>query len=125
LSLSFTSLGYIAELRGDATGAAYQHLAGLDAACDANDLLAQALALEGLAGAASLLGDDEAVGRYLGAAAAMREAFGGTPGRAEQVDVERALDRVTDDEVMSTAFATGRSDPTAVIAHARAANRAS
>ena len=77
LSLSLASLGYIFELRGDATGAEQHHLASLDAACDANDLRAQALALEGLAGVASLLGDDEGIGRYLGAAAVLREATGG------------------------------------------------
>ena len=55
LSLSFASLGYICERRRDATGARQHHVASLDAACDANDPRAQALALEGLAGVASLL----------------------------------------------------------------------
>ena len=56
LSLSLASLGYISELRGDVAGARQHHLASLDAACDANDVRAQALALEGLAGVASLRG---------------------------------------------------------------------
>jgi len=125
LSLSLASLGYIDERRGDATGAAQHHLASLDAACDANDLRAQALALEGLAGVASLLGDDEGIGRYLGAAAALREAAGGALVRAERVDVERVLDSVGDRAVMSVAFATGRSDPASVIAGARTTIRTS
>ena len=82
----------------------------------------QALALEGLAGVASLLGDDEGIGRYLGAAAGLRETTGGALARAERVDVERALDRVGDRAVMSAAFATGRADPTSVIAGARPTN---
>ncbi len=125
LSLSLASLGYIFERRGDVAGAGQHHLASLDAACDANDVRAQALALEGLAGVASLLGDDEGIGRYLGAAAALREATGGALVRAERVDVERALDRVGDHAAMGAAFATGRTDPTSVIADARATNRTS
>jgi predicted ATPase len=125
LSLSLASLGYICELRGDVTGAREHHLASLDAACDANDLRAQALALEGLAGVASLQGDDEGVGRYLGAAEDLREATGGPLVRAERVDVERALAGVGDRTVMLTAFASGRTDPTSVIAGARATNRTS
>ena len=84
LSLSLASLGYISELRGDVTGAGQHHLASLDAACDANDLRAQALALEGLAGVASLLGDDEGIGRYLGAAAVIAgsDRWGAGAGRA-------------------------------------------
>ena len=57
LSLSLASLGYIFELpRGCRRAREQHHLASLDAACDANDLRAQALALEGLAGVASLRG---------------------------------------------------------------------
>ena len=74
---------------------------------------------------ASLLGDDEGIGRYLGAAAVLREATGGALVRAERVDVERVLDRVGDRAVMSAAFATGRTDPTSVIAGTRATNRTS
>ena len=125
LSLSLASLGYVFEHRGDATGARQHHLAGLDAACGANDLRAQALALEGLAGVASLLGDDEGIGRYLGAAAALREATGGPVVGAERVDIERALERVGDHAVMAAAFATGRGDPTSVIAGTRATSRTS
>jgi hypothetical protein len=125
LSLGLASLGSIFECRGDVTGAEQHQLASLDAACDAEDLRAQALALEGLAGVASLLGDDEGIGRYLGAAAVLREATGGALVRAERADVERVLGRVGDAAVMSAAFATGRADPDAVIASARATNRTS
>ena len=111
LSLSLASLGYIFELRGDVTGARQHHLAGLDAACDANDVRAQALALEGLAGVASRLGDDAGIGRYLGAAAALREATGGPLAQAERADVERALDLVGDRAIMSAGFTTGRAGP--------------
>jgi predicted ATPase len=120
LSLSFASLGYLFERRGDVMDAEQHHRASLDAACDAGDLRAQALALEGLAGVASLLGDDEGIGHYLGAAAVLREATGGALVRAERVDVERVLGRVGDGEVMSAAFTTGRADPKAVVAGARA-----
>ena len=54
---------------------------------------------------ASLLGDDEGIGRYLGAAAALREATGGPLVRAERVDIERALDRVGDHAAMKRGFA--------------------
>jgi hypothetical protein len=119
-SSSLGSLGYLAELRGDGPGAREHHLAGLDAACDANDGRAQALALEGLAGVASMSGDDEGVGRYLGAAAVLRETTGGALVRAERADVERALHRVGDEAVMRASFASGRAEPAAVIAGARA-----
>ena len=125
LSLSLAALGSVFERRGDATSAREHHLASLDAACNANDVRAQALALEGLAGAASLLGDDEGMGLHLGAAAALREATGGALARAERVDVERVLDRVRDRDVMHAAFATGRADPASVIADARSTNRES
>jgi predicted ATPase/DNA-binding SARP family transcriptional activator len=120
LSLSLASLGYIAELRGDDVSAEQQHVASLDAADDARDLRAEALALEGLAGVASLRGDDDGVGRYLGAAAALREATGGPIVGAERADLERALERVGDHAVMDAAFVAGRSDPQGAVAFARA-----
>ncbi|HEX5588256.1 MAG TPA: BTAD domain-containing putative transcriptional regulator [Acidimicrobiia bacterium] len=125
LSLSHASLGYIAELRRDVTNAARQHRASLDAACDANDVRAQALALEGLAGVASLLGDDEGIGRYLGAAEVLRETAGGALVRAERHDVERALARVDDQAAMRRAFTEGCADPASVIAGARTKVRGS
>ena len=125
LSLSLASLGYVFERRGDAISAEQHHLASLDAACDADDLRAQALALEGLAGVASLLDDDDGIGRYLGAASVLRESTGGALVGAERADVERVLDRVGDRAVMSAAFDTGRADPTSAIASTRAARRQS
>jgi predicted ATPase/DNA-binding SARP family transcriptional activator len=119
LSLGFAALGYIAELRGDDAGAEQHHLAGLDAASNCGDERAAALALEGLAGVASLRGDDDDVGRYLGAAAALRDATGGPLNEAERVDVERALARVADRAAMEAAFAEGRADPHAIVAATR------
>ena len=120
LSLSLASLGYLAELRGDRAGAQQHHAASLDAAADAGDVRAEALALEGLAGVASLLGDDEGIGRYLGAAAALRHATGGPVADAERADIERAIERVGDPARMEAAFAAGRAEPEAVVAGARA-----
>jgi predicted ATPase len=124
LSLSLASLGYIAELRGDGIDAEQHHVASLDAASEAGDLRAEALALEGLAGVAALRGDDESVGRYLGAAEALREATGGPVTAAERVDVERVLARVGDHALMDAAFVAGRADAQAAVAFARATHRA-
>ncbi len=121
LSLSLTSLGYLSECRGDVTGAEQRHLASLDAACDASDVRAQAMALAGLAGVASLRGDDEGLGRYLGAATALQEATGGPFVKTERTDIERALERVGDHAAMQAAFSAGHADPQATIAHARRA----
>jgi tetratricopeptide (TPR) repeat protein len=121
VSLTLASFGYLAELRGDATTAEEHHRTSLDAACEANEERAQALALEGLAGAASLQGEDEQVGRLLGAAAALRAANGGPLVSAENQDVERAISRVADREAMQLAFEAGNSDPDAVVARARPA----
>ncbi len=114
-SLSLASLGYIAELRGDDAAAEQHHVASLDAARDAGDVRAQALALEGLAGVASLRGDDGSLGRFLGAAAALREATGGPVVEAERADIERALERVGDQAVMDAAFAAARHEPQTAI----------
>ena len=78
LAMAHASLGCIAELRDDATAAERHHRAGLQAACEVADRQAQALALEGLAGVASLRGDPTATGRLLGAASAFREGTVGT-----------------------------------------------
>ena len=77
-------MGYIAELRDDVAAAERHHRVSLNAACEAADRQAQALALEGLAGTTSLRGDPGATGRLLGAATALREgsvvnAVGGPP----------------------------------------------
>jgi tetratricopeptide (TPR) repeat protein len=120
LDLALASLGYIAELRGDAATAAVRHRAGLDAASDVGEPNAQALALEGLAGVASLEGDDATVGLMLGAADALRDRGGGPLVAAERLDVDRALSRVADRDAYDTAYARGRADPQAALGAARA-----
>ncbi len=65
------------------------------------------------------------VGRYLGAANVLREATGGPLVRAERIDVERAIDRVTDLVAMEGAQADGSANTRTVIAEARAADRTS
>ncbi|BAG20299.1 MULTISPECIES: AfsR/SARP family transcriptional regulator [Streptomyces] len=85
-------LGFVAELRGDAHGAAAHHLAGLEIARALAEPRALALSLEGLAGAAALLGDAPAATRaavLLGAAAAARRRAGAPLPPAERADVDR------------------------------------
>jgi hypothetical protein len=92
------------------------------------DRQAQALALEGLAGAASLRGDASATGRLLGAASAFREGTVGTVmgqatpmretiiGRlfvAERSDTGRAV--AGDQAAFDAAYAEGLRDPLAVL----------
>jgi predicted ATPase len=119
VSLTLASLGYLAELRGDVVTAEAHHRASLDAACEAEDPRAQALALEGLAGVASLRGDDETVGRLLGAANALREATGGPLVSVEYDDVARAVGRVSRPEAMTAGYTVAARDPAAVIAAVR------
>jgi hypothetical protein len=115
LSLTLASLGYIAELRGDAQAAAARHHASLDEAVAVADPDAQALALEGLAGVAALERDDVTTGLVLGAAGALRERGGGPLLAAERLDVDRALDRVENHDAFDSAYARGVADPQAVI----------
>ncbi|MFF8466423.1 AfsR/SARP family transcriptional regulator [Streptomyces griseus] len=85
-------LGFVAELRGDAHGSAAHHLAGLEIARALAEPRALALSLEGLAGAAALLGDAPAATRaavLLGAAAAARRRAGAPLPPAERADVDR------------------------------------
>jgi predicted ATPase/DNA-binding SARP family transcriptional activator len=134
LAMAHASLGNIAELRDDATAAERHHRASLHAACELADRQAQALALEGLAGAASLCGDAIATGRLLGAASAFREGTvgtvmgQGTPMRetiigrllaAEHNDPSRAIACLGDQATFDAAYATGRHDPLAVLSAAR------
>jgi tetratricopeptide (TPR) repeat protein len=135
IATTLAALGYIAELRGDVAAAEHHHRASLDAACETPNRRGEALALEGLAGVASLKDDTLAVGRLLGAAAALRESaviplvgagtplFEATGGRLspeERIDINRAIGRVHDPTAMHAAFAEGQRDPEAVVAAARA-----
>jgi predicted ATPase/DNA-binding SARP family transcriptional activator len=135
IATTFAALGYISELRDDAARAEWHHRASLDAACETPNRRGEALALEGLAGVASLQNDPVAVGRFLGAAAALRdaaaipllgagtplaEATGGSLSPEERIDIERAIHRLHDRVAMEEAFEEGQRDPEAVVAAARA-----
>jgi tetratricopeptide (TPR) repeat protein len=135
LAMAHASLGCIAELRDDAEAAQQHHRAGLHAACEVADRQAQALALEGLAGAASLRGDASAAGRLLGAASAYREGTVGTvmgQGTAMRETIIGRLFEALRDETGRTvvcpgdqaafdaAYAEGLRDPLAVLSAARA-----
>jgi tetratricopeptide (TPR) repeat protein len=135
LAMAHASLGYLAELRNDATAAQRHHRASLHAACEVADRQGQALALEGLAGAASLHGDARAAGRLLGAASAFREGTVGTVmgqgtamretiiGRlfaAECNDTGRAVVSLGDQAGFDAAYAEGLRDPLTVLSAARA-----
>ncbi|MYX15200.1 AAA family ATPase [Streptomyces sp. SID8374] len=90
--LLLAELGFIAELRGDAEGAAAHHLEGLEIARALAEPRALALSLEGLAGAAALPGHAPAATRaaaLLGAAAAARRRAGAPLPPAERADVDR------------------------------------
>ncbi|TDB99226.1 BTAD domain-containing putative transcriptional regulator [Actinomadura sp. 7K534] len=100
-------LGYIAEERGDAAAALALHTEGLARARAVGDPRAVALALEGLAGARALAGEQAAAGDPAAAAASLAEAeallaeaaelrapAGGPLPAAERRDVDRALARI-------------------------------
>jgi predicted ATPase/DNA-binding SARP family transcriptional activator len=86
--LLVAELGFIAELRRDSAAAAALHLRGLDIARSLAEPRALALSLEGLAGVASLLGDESAA-LLLGAADAARRSVGAPLPPAERGDVDR------------------------------------
>ncbi|MFE4251666.1 BTAD domain-containing putative transcriptional regulator [Streptomyces sp. NPDC056910] len=88
-------LGFVAELRGDAAGAAAHHLLGLDVACAIGEPRAVALSLEGLAGAAALAEDGSRAAALLGAADAARRSAGAPLPPAERGDVDRITARAT------------------------------
>jgi tetratricopeptide (TPR) repeat protein len=134
VATTLAALGYIAELRNDAATAECHHQTSLDVACETPNRRGEALALEGLAGAASLKNDPVAVGRFLGAAAVLRDAaaipllgagtplFEATGGRLspeERIDIERAIHRLDDLVAMEVGFAEGQRNPEAVVAAAR------
>ncbi|MEU0781674.1 BTAD domain-containing putative transcriptional regulator [Streptomyces sp. NPDC006173] len=90
--LLLAELGFIAELRGDAKGAATHHLEGLEIARLLAEPRALALSLEGLAGAATLPGQAPTAAcaaELLGAAAAARSRAGAPLPPAERADVDR------------------------------------
>ncbi|MFB7998062.1 BTAD domain-containing putative transcriptional regulator [Streptomyces sp. NPDC056002] len=103
-------LGFVAELRGDAAGAAAHHLLGLDVACAIGEPRAVALSLEGLAGAAALADDGGRAAALLGAADAARRGAGAPLPPAERGDVDRITARATavlGEPAFAEAFADG------------------
>ncbi|MFI6712052.1 AfsR/SARP family transcriptional regulator [Nonomuraea sp. NPDC050478] len=91
LAFFLAELGFAAEQRGDAETALALHREGYDAAL--GEPRAEALALEGLAGAYSLAGDPGRAATLLGRAAALREAVGTPLAHGERHDVDRITAR--------------------------------
>jgi hypothetical protein len=130
--MAHASLGYIAELRDDLAAAERHHRVSLNAACEAADRQAQALALEGLASTASLRGDAGTAGKFLGAATALREgsvvtAVGAATaqrgialGHLDRADIDRTIARVEGCAGYDSAFADGLHGPQGVLNAERA-----
>ncbi|MFJ2206908.1 AfsR/SARP family transcriptional regulator [Streptomyces microflavus] len=130
--LLLAELGFVAELRGDARGAASHHLAGLEIARALAEPRALALSLEGLAGAVALPGRATAAAGaavLLGAAAAARRRAGAPLPPAERADVDRitvAARAAMGADAFSEAYARGaRLDPEEALHQARTALPAS
>ncbi|MEU8959535.1 BTAD domain-containing putative transcriptional regulator [Streptomyces sp. NPDC048518] len=87
--LRHAEMGFIAELRGDASAAEAHHRLGLAAAHVLAEPRAVALSLEGLAGAAAVAGDAERAALLLGSADAARRSVGAPLPPAERGDVDR------------------------------------
>ncbi|MBK1786387.1 BTAD domain-containing putative transcriptional regulator [Prauserella cavernicola] len=104
-------LGFIAELRGDGERARELHETGYRGAlATGGGPRVLALALEGLAGAWSLLGEPERAARLLGAADAARGSVGAPLPPAERGDVDRIAERVRallGEQAFAAAFADG------------------
>ncbi|WPO72522.1 BTAD domain-containing putative transcriptional regulator [Streptomyces sp. KN37] len=112
--LLHAELGFIAELRGDATRAEAEHLRGLEIARRLAEPRALALSLEGLAGAAALGGDAVRAAQLLGTADAARRSVGAPLPPAERGDVDRitaATKAALRDAAFAEAFARGAKLP--------------
>jgi predicted ATPase/DNA-binding SARP family transcriptional activator len=122
--LLLAELGFVAEARGDAAGAADHHLRGLAVARSLGEPRAEALSLEGLAGAVLLAGGADGAGRaalLLGAADAARRSVGAPLPPAERGDVDRiaaAATAVLGGEAFAAAFRRGAALPPAEAAAA-------
>ncbi|MEV4372396.1 hypothetical protein AB0J71_35365 [Nonomuraea sp. NPDC049637] len=79
----------MAELRGDHESAAARHRRGLEIARSTGEPRPLALSLEGLAGAAALVGAADRAALLLGAADGLRGSVGARLPDAERGDVER------------------------------------
>ncbi|BCB78970.1 hypothetical protein GCM10022251_43200 [Phytohabitans flavus] len=93
VTLVLAELGFVAEERGDAGLARSLHERGLAAAREIGDPRAEALAHEGLAGAAALTGDRRETWSHLTEAIRLRESARAPLPPAERRDVERAVTR--------------------------------
>ncbi|MGY1456526.1 BTAD domain-containing putative transcriptional regulator [Streptomyces sp. SS8] len=113
--LLLAELGFVAELRGDADRSAACHLRGLEIARSLGEPRALALSLEGLAGAAALLGRGhgqaaECAAVLLGAANEARRGLGAPLPPAERGDVDRiaaAARETLGDPAFTRAFERG------------------
>jgi tetratricopeptide (TPR) repeat protein len=94
VALVYAEHGFIAEQRGDASAALDLHRAGYAAARDTGDPRAVALAIEGIAGALSLIGKKKTAARLLDTANRAREAAGVPLPCAERGDINRILARL-------------------------------
>ena len=93
-AVAYTELGFIAELRGDAAAARHFHLQALAAARTLGHQPALAHALEGIAGAETLVGHHQDAARLLGQAVQKRAAAGTQPSPSERNDIERITARI-------------------------------
>ncbi|MFG1947898.1 BTAD domain-containing putative transcriptional regulator [Nonomuraea sp. NPDC048826] len=91
IAFFLAELGFVAEQRGDGPAALALHQEGYEAA--RGEPRAEALALEGLAGAHSLVGDAERAVLLLGHAAALRASVGTPLPDGERHDVDRITAR--------------------------------
>ncbi|WP_078965389.1 AfsR/SARP family transcriptional regulator [Streptomyces aureocirculatus] len=89
VTLALAELGFVAEAHGDAATAHALHAEGFDVAVGLGDARAQALALEGLAGAQTAAGEHRTAATLLGAAAAARASVGAPLPAGERQDVDR------------------------------------
>nr|WP_206068927.1 BTAD domain-containing putative transcriptional regulator [Nonomuraea sp. FMUSA5-5] len=89
VALLLAELGFVAERRGDAATAAELHARSLDVARADGDARAEALALEGLAGARLLEGAAREAAELLRAAGELRERAQAPLPAAERFDVDR------------------------------------
>ncbi|TMR21513.1 AfsR/SARP family transcriptional regulator [Nonomuraea turkmeniaca] len=88
-ALLLAELGFVAEQRGDARTASELHAHSLEAARADGDARAEALALEGLAGARLLQGEPGEAVRLLRTARVLRERTNAPLPEAERFDVDR------------------------------------
>ena len=91
VALSLSGLGFLAEIRDDHTEATRRYRDALRVATDATNTAAMASALDGLARVAIAAGQQTRGATILGGAAALRQRFGLSPPRSEEIDMEQAV----------------------------------